>query len=122
MWGWENIPLAIEYTALQDKCTVNANRSQRLRSPSFPSPPLCLASGLAAAAASSRIMTLLLSAPPLGGSIVAMVGLPWRRRRGSVEEASCSQREAEQRAPRSQMTPPASPVVLEKWTPVLFSN
>lgn len=65
---------------------------------------------------------LLLSAPPLGGSIVAMVGPPWRRRRGSAEEDSCSLVKAEQRAPRSQMTPPASLIVLEKWTLVLLSK
>lgn len=66
-------------------------------------------------------MMLLLSAPPLGGSIVAMVGQPGRRRRrGSGEEASRSLLKAEQRAPRSQMTP--SLIVLEELTLVLFGN
>lgn len=63
---------------------------------------------------------LLLSAPPLGGSIVAMVGQPGRRRRGSREEASHSLLKAEQRAPRSRMTP--SLIVLEELTLVLFGN
>lgn len=39
--------------------------------------------------ACSRIM-MLLSAPPLGGSDVAMVGLPKRRRRSMKEEVFCS--------------------------------
>lgn len=65
-------------------------------------------------------MMLLLSAPPLGGSIVAMVGQPGRRRRGSGEEASHSLLKAEQRAPRSRMTP--SLIVLEELTLVLFGN
>lgn len=64
-------------------------------------------------------MMLLLSAPPLGGSIVAMVGQPGRRR-GSGEEASRSLLKAKQRAPRSQVTP--SLIVLEELTLVLFGN
>lgn len=45
-----------------------------LSSPPLPSPPFSSHSGLAEA--TSRIMMLLFSAPPLGGSVVAMVGPP----------------------------------------------
>lgn len=45
-----------------------------LSSPPLPSPPFSSHSGLAGA--TSRIMMLLFSAPPLGGSVVAMVGPP----------------------------------------------
>ena len=102
---------------------MNANRRHMPVSAALLSPLLLffLASGLAAAA-SSRIMMPLSSAPPLEGSVVAMVGPPWKRRRGRAEEAFCSLLKAEQRAPRSQMTPPVSLNALERWTLVLFSH
>lgn len=69
-------------------------------------------------------MMLLLSAPPLGGSIVAMVGPPlWRgrrRRRGRVEEASCLLLLMAKES--SVWDDTASLNVLENWTLVLRSN
>lgn len=62
-----DIPLAFQYTEMEGVTCQS-------RSPNLPSPPFCFPSGLAEA--SSRIIVLLLSAPPLGGSIVAMVGPP----------------------------------------------
>lgn len=83
-----------------------ANRSQFSHlSSSFLPATVCPDCGLAVAAC-SRIM-MLLSAPPLRGSDVTMVGLP-RRRRGKKEEVFCSLLTQQSKGHLSLMTSSAS--------------